>query len=192
MCIRDSDATKDPRFARNDLVLNWPFIRFYAGAPLRVVRAGVTYKVGTLCIIDKAVGDGGGGPRERFSVKEKQMLMDFASMVVNSIELRLQSMREGQLAKHQYITCTAHDLRTPLTSFQLSLELLRQTELSHEQTETLEQTELAYSIMVETINRAIEVGRTLHGAPLPQARACLLYTSPSPRDGLLSRMPSSA
>ena len=24
------------------------------------------------------------------------------------------------------------------------------------------------------------------------ARACLLYTSPSPRDGLLSRMPSSA
>ena len=25
-----------------------------------------------------------------------------------------------------------------------------------------------------------------------QAAACLLYTSPSPRDGLLSRMPSSA
>ena len=30
-----------------------------------------------------------------------------------------------------------------------------------------------------------------HGAPA-QAPACLLYTSPSPRDGLLSRMPSSA
>ena len=28
-----------------------------------------------------------------------------------------------------------------------------------------------------------------HGA---QDKACLLYTSPSPRDGLLSRMPSSA
>ena len=27
---------------------------------------------------------------------------------------------------------------------------------------------------------------------LGQARRCLLYTSPSPRDGLLSRMPSSA
>src|SRR5664279_6281979 len=26
----------------------------------------------------------------------------------------------------------------------------------------------------------------------PRARVCLLYTSPSPRDGLLSRMPSSA
>ena len=33
-----------------------------------------------------------------------------------------------------------------------------------------------------------------HGKPITQARleVCLLYTSPSPRDGLLSRMPSSA
>ena len=29
-------------------------------------------------------------------------------------------------------------------------------------------------------------------APLINGEACLLYTSPSPRDGLLSRMPSSA
>ena len=27
---------------------------------------------------------------------------------------------------------------------------------------------------------------------LPKLKSCLLYTSPSPRDGLLSRMPSSA
>ena len=32
----------------------------------------------------------------------------------------------------------------------------------------------------------------LHFVPLDQAGGCLLYTSPSPRDGLLSRMPSSA
>ena len=32
------------------------------------------------------------------------------------------------------------------------------------------------------------LGRDLLG----QAQTCLLYTSPSPRDGLLSRMPSSA
>ena len=28
--------------------------------------------------------------------------------------------------------------------------------------------------------------------PVSEDRICLLYTSPSPRDGLLSRMPSSA
>ena len=27
---------------------------------------------------------------------------------------------------------------------------------------------------------------------MPESSACLLYTSPSPRDGILSRMPSSA
>ena len=31
-----------------------------------------------------------------------------------------------------------------------------------------------------------------YGGPDGEAGACLLYTSPSPRDGLLSRMPSSA
>ena len=30
------------------------------------------------------------------------------------------------------------------------------------------------------------------GHPVAKISACLLYTSPSPRDGLLSRMPSSA
>ena len=30
------------------------------------------------------------------------------------------------------------------------------------------------------------------GHPIAADRGCLLYTSPSPRDGLLSRMPSSA
>ena len=30
------------------------------------------------------------------------------------------------------------------------------------------------------------------GTPIRKGKSCLLYTSPSPRDGLLSRMPSSA
>ena len=34
-------------------------------------------------------------------------------------------------------------------------------------------------------------GGTVHG-PQPRSYACLLYTSPSPRDATLSRMPSSA
>ena len=35
----------------------------------------------------------------------------------------------------------------------------------------------------DTLSRAVDAG---------WEKACLLYTSPSPRDGLLSRMPSSA
>ena len=37
--------------------------------------------------------------------------------------------------------------------------------------------------------RAKQLDRDIKGKGLP---GCLLYTSPSPRDGLLSRMPSSA
>ncbi len=45
-----SDATQDPRFADNPMVLGDPHIRFYAGAPLEV-RPGV--RIGTLCLIDR-------------------------------------------------------------------------------------------------------------------------------------------
>src|SRR5665647_3943620 len=41
-------------------------------------------------------------------------------------------------------------------------------------------------------NHPIRGRKPTPGLPLDRTGACLLYTSPSPRDGLLSRMPSSA
>ena len=45
-----------------------------------------------------------------------------------------------------------------------------------------------------TAQQAIEQGAKviIGGSSREQLATCLLYTSPSPRDGLLSRMPSSA
>ena len=40
--------------------------------------------------------------------------------------------------------------------------------------------------------RLEETSNELHTITLATSSPCLLYTSPSPRDGLLSRMPSSA
>ena len=45
---------------------------------------------------------------------------------------------------------------------------------------------------VGAADRVIEVGPGLGSLTLGLLETCLLYTSPSPRDGLLSRMPSSA
>ena len=46
-------------------------------------------------------------------------------------------------------------------------------------------------IIVATVKDAIPGGNVKRGEVV-KAVVCLLYTSPSPRDGLLSRMPSSA
>ena len=48
------DALQDYRFAANPMVLGEPFIRFYAGQPLRGPSG---HKVGTLCLADKEARD---------------------------------------------------------------------------------------------------------------------------------------
>ncbi len=48
------DALADPRFADNPLVTGHPFVRFYAGAGLRLPYGQV---VGTLCVMDRRPRD---------------------------------------------------------------------------------------------------------------------------------------
>ena len=57
------------------------------------------------------------------------------------------------------------------------------TQIGHEHLETLEDTHIL--LFHEEQQKAEEIEFNF-------IKTCLLYTSPSPRDGLLSRMPSSA
>ena len=58
----------------------------------------------------------------------------------------------------------------------------------------LPQQEVARSLLAARPPEQVDVGdlRLVEEMPEPLLGDCLLYTSPSPRDGLLSRMPSSA
>ncbi|MDB5842122.1 MAG: diguanylate cyclase [Herminiimonas sp.] len=73
------DAAKDPRFKDNPLVTGPPYVRFYAGAPL---KAQGGFKIGTLCAIDTR-------PRTAFSESEQSMLQEMAEMVM----IRLENLR---------------------------------------------------------------------------------------------------
>eukprot|EP01040_Poterioochromonas_malhamensis_P002996 gene2996-3183_t len=75
------NTLKDPHFRDNPHVLDYPFIRFYAGASLEV--DGV--RLGTLCIIDTKVRG-----EDNFGEKEIAMLKDLAGIVSDMIAQRRQ------------------------------------------------------------------------------------------------------
>jgi signal transduction histidine kinase len=130
------DATKDPRFAGNPLVIGEPKIRFYAGAPLTTPDG---YNLGTLCVIDRK-------PR-LLGEEERAALSAIARQVIGQLELRRQiaermlteeKLRQSEARlmldasardevdrlKKDFVSTVSHELRTPLTSIRGSLGLL--------------------------------------------------------------------
>lgn len=68
------DATLDPRFSDNPLVIHEPNIRFYAGQPLKASNGS---RIGTLCVIDRR-------PRQ-LTQGECDALRDLAILVENEL-----------------------------------------------------------------------------------------------------------
>ncbi|MHB8283595.1 MAG: putative bifunctional diguanylate cyclase/phosphodiesterase [Caulobacteraceae bacterium] len=94
------DATLDPRFFDNPLVLGEPHIRFYAGHPLRD-PTGQT--IGTLCLIDPR-------PRSSFTVADRRNLKSLADLILAKLELRRLGLakEEGQ-TRFEQISATSPD-----------------------------------------------------------------------------------
>lgn len=72
------DATSDPRFAENPMVVGPPHIRFYAGAPL-IAPGG--HRVGSLCILDRQ-------PRV-LQPSQQLQLQQLARSVVQMLEVHM-------------------------------------------------------------------------------------------------------
>ena len=172
------DATKDPRFMNSDLVLGPPHIRFYAGAPLEYTdEDGQQFKLGTLCIIDV---------KPRVMTDEQLIILKvLARLVVAEIQLREKMAKENAMAiasadagatskaqglNAQYISQVAHDLRTPLNSFLLGMQALRDSELSEEQDGVLATMEVAGQLMHLTCTKALDYNQMEGGRALAAQR----------------------
>jgi PAS domain S-box-containing protein len=97
------DATRDPRFCDNPLVIGEPHIRFYAGVPL-VLKPGI--RVGSLCIIDRK-------PRQ-LGDEERAALRRFAELATESLRHHETAARaaaqEDELGRQQVVLSHAQEL----------------------------------------------------------------------------------
>ncbi|WP_224999035.1 GAF domain-containing sensor histidine kinase [Cesiribacter sp. SM1] len=108
------DATKDERFVNNPLVTGFPFIKFYAGAPL-VTPAG--YALGTLCVIDQQTRE--------LTQEQLFALQTLSQQVVSQLELRQKVRQLNAIVetKNKILSVISHDVKGPLNNIKQLLSL---------------------------------------------------------------------
>lgn len=114
-----ADASRDERFSDNPLVVDAPFIRFYAGCPIHGPNG---HRVGTLCLIDS---------RQRsLNSADQETLQDFARMVEDQLVIASQvtvdvltqvANRRGfhMVANHMLSLCRRTGMEAELLFFDL-------------------------------------------------------------------------
>lgn len=123
------DTHADPRFADNPLVTGAPFIRFYAGQPLRIAGG---FKIGTLCIIDTK-------PR-RFSAEDRATLRDLAGVLERELAalhlatvdpLTGLSNRRGFAAQGRKAFALSRRLKLPMAAIAFDLDRFKAINDTH-------------------------------------------------------------
>jgi signal transduction histidine kinase/ActR/RegA family two-component response regulator len=123
------DARDHPDFKCNESVAGAPYIRFYAGVPLKVPSGE---QIGTVCVVDVK-------PRT-LTEKQQICLKQLAKQVVSHLELRKNIMELEQAKKdlmeknekldllhaekNKFLGMVSHDIRQPLANIMVSCELM--------------------------------------------------------------------
>jgi GAF domain-containing protein len=119
------DATQDRRFSENPLVTGAPYIRFYAGAPL---RSETGHNLGAVCVISA-------DPREDMPAEDRRKLDILASIASRDLELRRQARQAKDALGEQ--AATLRDAQLRLRHSADYADLLAEVQASETSTEKL-------------------------------------------------------
>ena len=182
------DATMDPRFATNDLVVNFPQIRFYAGAPL-ITPSG--HRLGALCVIGTQPG--------KITISQQEALQALARQVVGQLELRKQlatvrkqtellndrlvELEEAKklaeaatAAKSEFVANMSHEVRTPLNGILGIAAILEESNLDSEQLSLIQTLQTSAKSLVRVIGDVLDFSKAESGILVLENRDFKLST----------------
>ncbi len=137
------DCNQDERFSHMPYVLGHPNICYYAGIPL---TTSTGYKIGTLCICDTV-------PRNLTT--DQQLALEVLSRhVISMLELRVRNKQLQNMAETQnrIISIIGHDIRNPLSSFRVMLNMQQDEATAFDEEELKEMNELLVKQLDNTID----------------------------------------
>lgn len=153
------DTHQDIRFKNNPLVTGYPYIRFYAGAPIVVHdNQGREFALGALCVIDDQ-------PHQDFDANQQRLLADLAAMVSDTLKLRQQRYQAERAdeVKTAFLANMSHEIRTPMNGIMGILELLEQTPLDTQQQHYIKSIKSSNEHLLTIVNDILDLSKVESG-----------------------------
>lgn len=170
-----SDLRLDPRTATNTLVTESPFIRFYAGAPLRD-PTGVP--IGSVCVIDTEARPSGLTETQKAGLialgRQVSALLEARRLLVQErlrMEAELKHERHMAELRERFIAVLGHDLRNPLAAIDAGLRIIERDPTSAQAISVMAMMKTSAVRMAKLIENTLDFARSRLGGGLELSRS---------------------
>ncbi|MBE7380257.1 MAG: response regulator [Leptolyngbya sp. SIO1E4] len=163
-----NDATTDKRVKDNQLVLDNPNIRFYAGCPLVSPRG---FRLGSFCVIDFIPRDLSPSQLDCLKTLAKQAVLLLEERInkrkiaeyTRSLETAKQQAEQANQAKSLFLATISHEIRTPLNGVVGMLQLLSESDLETQQLDFINTAKASASTLLSIISDVLDFSKIESG-----------------------------